>query len=366
MLKAGYEINSFNTIINGSFWQKSDQVYIKHIVTDSRKFEFREGSVFFALSGVRRDGHSYLMDMHSKGVRIFVVSRSAHVPVLKNATVITVDDTLSALQTFAAHHRRLFNIPVIGISGSNGKTIVKEWIYQLLYTDYHVIRSPKSYNSQIGVPLSVLLMDESHDLAVFEAGISRKGEMAKLEKIIKPSIGIMTNIGPAHQENFQTLEEKIDEKITLFSDCDTLIYCKDHKAIQNQIEARLSKPSLLSWSVNQDADLRIISTEIRDKKTKLIGSFRGVEVKIELPFTSAASIENASHLWLLLLHLNISPVKISEYFTSLTPVAMRLEQLDGINGSVLINDSYNSDINSLTIALDYLKYLSKNKKYTPL
>ena len=177
MLKGGYRIEDFKNIISGSFLQRADQATINHIITDSRKFEFRDGSVFFALSGMRRDGHSYLQEMYRKGVRIFVVSTQLGIPILKNATIIAVENTVEALQQFAAHHRSLFQIPVIGITGSNGKTIVKEWIYQLLYTDFHVIRSPKSYNSQIGVSLSVLLIDESNDLAVFEAGISRKGEM---------------------------------------------------------------------------------------------------------------------------------------------------------------------------------------------
>ncbi len=366
MLKGGYEIEDFKNIIGGSFLHRANQAGIKHIVTDSRKFEFREGSVFFALSGSRRDGHSYLQEMHGKGVRIFVVSSELGIPVLKNSTIITVQNSVMALQQFAAHHRSLFHIPVVGITGSNGKTIVKEWIYQLLYTDFHVIRSPKSYNSQIGVPLSVLLMDESHDLAVFEAGISRKGEMRKLEKIIKPTIGIFTNIGPAHQENFESLNEKIDEKLQLFMDCKTLIYCRDQENIHERIQSQLSKHTLLTWSKNHEANLKIISTEVTGKKTRITGQFEGKERVIEIPFNSPTSVENSCHLWLLLLHLDMSDEIIASHFTTLTPVAMRLEQLDGINGCVLINDVYNSDINTLTIALDYLKYLSKNKKYTAI
>ena len=366
MLRGGYEIEDFKNIVGGTFLQKANQPRIKHIVTDSRKFEFREGSVFFALSGSRRDGHSYLQEMHGKGVRIFVISTELGIPVLKNATIIAVENSVKALQQFAAHHRSLFHIPVVGITGSNGKTIVKEWIYQLLYTDYHVIRSPKSYNSQIGVPLSVLLIDESHDLAVFEAGISRKGEMEKLEKIIKPTIGIFTNIGPAHQENFENFDEKIDEKLKLFTDCKTLIYCRDHENIHQRIQSKLSRPSLLTWSQNHDADLKIQNVSISGKKTRIIARYKNNERVIEIPFNSPTSVENACHLWLLLLHLNIADEKISQHFTTLTPVAMRLEQLNGINGCVLINDVYNSDINSLTIALDYLKYLSKNKKYTAI
>lgn len=366
MLKGGYRIEDFKNIISGSFLQRADQATINHIITDSRKFEFRDGSVFFALSGMRRDGHSYLQEMYRKGVRIFVVSTQLGIPILKNATIIAVENTVEALQQFAAHHRSLFQIPVIGITGSNGKTIVKEWIYQLLYTDFHVIRSPKSYNSQIGVSLSVLLIDESNDLAVFEAGISRKGEMEKLEKMIKPEIGIFTNIGPAHQENFANHDEKIDEKLKLFTDSKTLIYCRDHEEIHERITSQLQKPALLTWSRNHDADLKILNTEKAGKKTKITGRYNGIERTIEIPFNSPTSIENACHVWLLLLNMEISDAKIADHFTTLTPVAMRLEQLDGINGCVLINDVYNSDVNSLTIALDYLKFLSKNQKYTAI
>ena len=366
MLRGGYEIDEFRKIIDGRFLNKSNQPTIKHIVTDSRKFELREGSVFFALSGSRGDGHSYLEDMYRTGVRIFVVSRDSGIPTLKNATIISVENTLKALQDFAAHHRRLFNFPIVGITGSNGKTIVKEWIYQLLYQDFHIIRSPKSYNSQIGVPLSVLLIDELHDFGVFEAGISQKGEMENLERMIKPGIGIFTNIGPAHQENFKSIDEKIDEKLKLFVNSEVVIYCRDHSKIHERISEKFDNTKLLTWSMEGDADLKILSSEVLGKKTILSGEYLGKSRSIEIPFTSPASVENGCHLWLLLLHLEMEDDKISDHFLKLTSVAMRLEQLDGINGCVLINDVYNSDINSLTIALDYLKFQSKNKLYTAI
>src|SRR5690554_3609307 len=366
MLKGGYEIDEFRRIVDGRFISKSDQPTIKHILTDSRKFELREGSVFFALSGSRGDGHSYLEDMYRTGVRIFVVGHDSGIPVLKNATIIKVANTLRALQRFAAHHRSLFSFPIVGITGSNGKTIVKEWIYQLLYRDFHIIRSPKSYNSQIGVPLSVLLIDELHDFGVFEAGISQKGEMKNLERMIKPNIGIFTNIGPAHQENFEGIEEKIDEKLKLFVHSDVVIYCRDHAKIHQRIKEQLDNAKLLTWSMKGDADLKITGSEIIGKQTALSGAYKGQSRSIEIPFTSTASVENACHLWLMLLHLEIGDDKIAEHFLGLTSVAMRLEQLDGINGCVLINDVYNSDINSLTIALDYLKFQSKNKTYTAI
>ncbi len=369
MLKNGYSVEDFNRIVGGNLTQTPSQTVIKHIVTDSRKFELREGSVFFAIKGSRSNGHDYLADMHSRGVRIFVVNTDEVLPELKNATIVSVKNTVRALQDFAAYHRALFNFPVVGITGSNGKTTLKEWAYQLLFRDFHVIRSPKSYNSQIGVPLSVLLMDETHDLAVFEAGISRTGEMDKLQKMIQPTIGIFTNVGQAHQENFESIDSKIKEKLKLFSECETLIYCKDQDKIEEAISIHLNPaPSrLLSWSAKgKAADLEIVQTDTAKNRTLLKGRYKNVEREIQIPFNSVASIENASHLWLLLLNLGVSDEKISKHFAALTPVAMRLEQLDGINRCVLINDVYNSDINSLTIALDYLKFQSKNKKYTAI
>jgi len=368
MLKNGYSVEDFNRIVGGNLSQKSSHTLIKHIVTDSRKFELREGSIFFAIKGSRSNGHAYLADMHSKGVRIFIANNDEELPELKNSTVVLVANTVSALQDFAAYHRALFNFPVVGVTGSNGKTTLKEWAYQLLFRDFHVIRSPKSYNSQIGVPLSVLLMDETHDLAVFEAGISRRGEMNQLKKMIQPTIGIFTNIGQAHQENFDSIEEKIEEKLKLFNSCNTLIYCKDQENIEKAINRILqpAPPELLSWSAKGESDLEIVQTKTLKNHTILTGRYQNADREIEIPFSSAAAIENACHLWLLLLHLGISDDKISTRFAALTPVAMRLEQLDGINGCVLINDVYNSDINSLTIALDYLKFQSKNKKYTAI
>src|SRR5690554_680970 len=314
MLKGGYEINEFRKVVKSRFLYKSDQPTIKHIVTDSRKFELREGSVFFALSGSRGDGHSYIEDMYRTGVRIFVVSRRSVIPELKNATIIGVDNTLKALQDFAAHHRSLFDFPIVGITGSNGKTIVKEWTYQLLYQDFHVIRSPKSYNSQIGVPLSVMLIDELHDFGVFEAGISQKGEMEYLERMIKPNIGIFTNIGPAHQENFMNLEEKIDEKLKLFVNSEVVIYCRDHSRINARIKKKIDPSKCLTWSMNGPADLQIIHSEVREKKSVLVGEYKGRSRSIEIPFTSSVSIENACHLWLLLLHLKMDDDKIAHHF----------------------------------------------------
>lgn len=366
MLKSGYTIEDFNAIVGGDFLQKSQHNIIKHIVTDSRKFELREGCVFFALTGSRSNGHAYIKDLYHSGVRIFVVSQNLDLNNLAQATVILVDDTLQALQKFAAHHRDLFHFPVVGVTGSNGKTIVKEWAYQLLYRDFHIIRSPKSYNSQVGVPLSVLLMNENHNFGVFEAGISQPHEMQKLEKIIKPTIGIFTNIGPPHQENFSSVDEKIGEKLKLFAHSNVVIYCRDHNDIHRNVKRKLKSQNLLSWSMSIPADLTISLIEPLEKSTKLTGVYKGKTKSITVPFTSPASIENICHLWLLLLYLEMDDEKISRRFQELTSVAMRLEQLDGINGCVLINDAYNSDINSLTIALDYLKFQSKNKRYTAI
>ena len=235
---------------------------------DSRKLLFPGSSIFFAIQGPRQDGHKYIGDLYKRGVRNFIVSNPVEKDVYLSANFIQVDDAIDALAKIAAHHRRQYDIPLIGITGSNGKTIVKEWLYQLLHDDYHIARSPKSYNSQVGVPLSVWQMHSVHDLAIIEAGISEPGEMEKLEKIIKPTIGIFTNIGEAHSEGFLNIHHKTKEKLRLFINCDILIYCKDYAEIRNSIaeinqqvgaiEEGEEKFRSFTWSKTQEADLQIL------------------------------------------------------------------------------------------------------------
>lgn len=340
---------------------------IKDILIDSRKLISPDACLFFALTSKRNDGHKYIEELYGKGLRNFIVSK---VPAgdFPGASIIRVDNTLKALQDLAKAHRSRFNIPVIGITGSNGKTIIKEWLFQLIAKDRKVVRSPKSYNSQIGVPLSVWQLDTRHELAIFEAGVSEPDEMDKLQPMIRPNIGIFTNIGEAHSENFISMNQKVGEKLKLFTKVDTLVYSLDHPEIQEVIirSEVLKTIGSFTWSRKQNADLRITGAHAdEDEKTTLItGVHKGEEIKITIPFTDSASIENAIHCWAVMLHMGYEPGKFEGRFRKLTPIAMRLELKAGINQCLVINDSYNSDINSLTIAIDFLIQNANNKKKT--
>lgn len=340
---------------------------IRHLLTDSRKMMSPSTSLFFAMKGDRRDGHEFIPELHAAGVRSFVVSDESSVSAYPDSCFLVVHDTLTALQKISSEHRRKFKYPVVAITGSNGKTIVKEWLYQLLRDNYHIVRSPKSYNSQIGVPLSVWDMQEANTLALFEAGISEPGEMEKLGKVIHPDIGIFTNLGSAHDENFSGMEQKAQEKLRLFSHCKKLIYCRDYLLISdaiNQAEFLPADLELFTWSKRQNADLQIGRIS-RDKgETEIQGIHRSRFIHIRIPFTDDASIENAIHCWALMLLLGIDSDTITERMASLSPVAMRLEMKEGVSNCSIINDSYNSDIGSLTIALDFLNQQKQHPKRT--
>jgi len=340
---------------------------IRDILIDSRKLISVEECLFFAIASKRNDGHSYIKELYDKGIRNFVVSKELNSD-FADANIIKVENSLKALQALARAHRSKFNIPVIGITGSNGKTIIKEWLFQLLAKDKKVVRSPKSYNSQIGVPLSVWQLDTRHEIGIFEAGISEPDEMDKLQPMIKPTIGIFTNIGEAHNENFISKNQKVGEKLKLFTKVETLVYSLDHPEIREVVirSEILKSIESFTWSRKQNADLRIIETAIdEENKTTLIkGTYNGEEQSINIPFTDHASIENAIHCWAVMLLMEYRTEKIRGRFEKLTPIAMRLELKAGINQCVVINDSYNSDINSLTIAIDFLKQNANHKKKT--
>lgn len=366
-----YSIEKIAEITSADFLrkEKSDTV-IEHLLLDSRKLLFPASSLFFALGGPRRNGHTFIKELYNKGVRNFVIADSKGVEEIASypgSNFLLVEDVLSALHSLAAFHRLQFNIPVIGITGSNGKTIVKEWLYQLLHTDYQIVRSPKSYNSQIGVPLSVWQMNQTHTLAIFEAGISLPNEMEKLQQIIEPTIGIFTNIGDAHAEGFSNQQQKIDEKLKLFLNSDVLIYGSDAVDLNvaaNQFTkntANDGKIQLFSWSTHQQGLLEVF--EIKKTKNQTIISAYDhrkenaetiKQINITIPFTDDASIQNALTCWSVLLYLNIPTTVIEKRMLQLSPVEMRLELKQGINNCSVINDSYSADINSLTIALDFL------------
>lgn len=237
---------------------------IEHLLIDSRKISFAATSLFFAIVGNRRDGHNYIDDVYKQGVRNFVISNNVDTSNYTDANFLIVNNTLKALQVLVAHHRKQFDISVVGITGSNGKTIVKEWLNQLLQNDYSICRSPKSYNSQIGVPLSVWQLNTKHNLAIFEAGISTIDEMENLQEIIQPTIGILTNIGVAHNDGFKNTEEKIQEKILLFKDCKQIIYCSDDDLVDKLIKKNYQS-GLFSFGKNEGATLQIVEI----KKIKL-------------------------------------------------------------------------------------------------
>lgn len=330
---------------------------IRHLSTDSRKLSSPEDTLFFAIQGDRRDGHEFIETLSASGVKAFVISKRELIRVHTSCVYFLVKNTLESLQRLCKIHRNQFDIPVIGITGSNGKTIIKEWLYQLLREEYHIVKSPKSYNSQIGVPLSVWQMRNENDLAIFEAGISKPDEMQKLSEIIRPGIGLFTNIGQAHSENFISLEQKINEKLHLFSACDVLIYCRDYVLMEEQINSSnvlQASVRLFTWSKRMRADLQIGRVKQSESHTEIQGIYKNNFYSIQIPFTDEASIENAIHCWAVMLYFEIDHDQIKERMAQLIPVAMRLEMKEGINNCSIINDSYNSDLGSLAIALDFM------------
>jgi alanine racemase len=358
-----YKIKDICSIVQGKFLQFNNDDEIVQLVTDSRKIISASSSLFFALKGPRRNGHQFIPELFRKGIRNFVVSREADLKDFAAANFILVDDVLEALQSLAAHHREQFNIPVIGITGSNGKTVVKEWLYQLLNEKFNIVRSPKSYNSQIGVPLSVWQMNAAHDLAIFEAGISQPGEMEKLTKIIQPTIGVLTNVGEAHNEGFAAVEEKLTEKLRLFDKPEVkVIYSSDNTMITH---AAAHFPFVKHpWGRTENTWLRIIQIEKHTQFCEVTVGFQTSNFSFRIPFTDNASIENAIHCCAVLLLLHIDPDFIIRKMKELLPVDMRLELKKGINHCIIINDSYSADLSSLTIALNFLAQQSSGSVRT--
>jgi alanine racemase len=330
-----------------------EQKCITHLLTDSRRLVNPDHCLFVALTTERNDGHRYIPELLERGVQSFLVTPGGWG---RGGVFIEVPDTLAALQKLAAYHRRQFSGPVIGITGSNGKTIVKEWLFQLLSPDQRIVRSPKSYNSQVGVPLSVWKISPDDTLAIFEAGISLPGEMERLEEIIQPTIGIITNIGAAHDEYFTSRKEKAAEKLKLFTRSKKLVYCSGYPEITECLRETeiLKSVDTFTWSATCPADLVITGTEKTNGSTVISAVYKERPVTFTIPFTDKASVENSIHCAALLLVVGYPAEEISRRMRRLTPIAMRLEMKEAINRCSLINDSYNSDIHSLEIALDFL------------
>jgi alanine racemase len=350
-----YSIKEICSIIGAQCYGKHD-TNVEWLLTDSRSLTFPESTLFFALKTKYGDGAAYIQQLYDRGVCNFVVSRLPEESdkVYPDCNFLVVDNPLHALQTLAEFHRKKFDLPVVAITGSNGKTVVKEWLAQILSAEYNVTRSPRSYNSQIGVPLSVWLLAPNSQVGIFEAGISQMGEMGKLQRIIQPSIGVITNIGDAHQKNFDSLEQKCIEKLSLFKDCKAIVYNEDNSLIRDCIRHQAFDATMLNWSLKDRNAFLFISDIQKDTATSFSFSTSNMKGRITIPFTDDASFENAAACLTVAVYMNVSIDTLQRRFSLLEPVAMRLEVKEGINSCTLINDSYNNDLNSLDIALDFM------------
>lgn len=365
-----YPLTSLSEMAGGQLNGASlPDVLIRHLLTDSRRLLSPGTTLFVAIVTPNNDGHRYVESLFERGLRCFMVSKlpSADSPMLREAAFILVNDTLIALQNLASAHRAAFPLPIAAITGSNGKTIVKEWLFQLLSEKMPVVRNPRSYNSQLGVPLSLWQIEEEHRLGIFEAGISQPGEMERLERMLAPQTGIFTNIGPAHDEGFSARENKIREKLKLFSNAKSLIYCRDHPELDHYIrkwQAFHPGVQLFSWSLKPGADIHVSSLRRKEASTQIRVEYQGKSFDFSIPFTDQASIENALHCMAFLCYMGYSNGWLREKMAQLQPVAMRMEMKEGINNCLVINDSYNNDLYSLSIALDFLHSQTRLPKKT--
>ncbi len=352
-------VHSTRQVIN------NPDIEVSTLLTDSRNLADPAGTLFFAIRTKQGDGCRYIDDLYKQGVRNFIVPEDCNID-LAEANVWNVVDVVGALQSIAAEHRRQFSIPVVGITGSNGKTIVKDWLVQLLAADQRICSNPKSYNSQIGVPLSVWQMSDEDKLGIFEAGISETGEMNRLQRVIQPTIGIFTNVGSAHDENFLTRGQKIAEKLQLFTQCEVLIYSTDHKdihSIVSEIE-HFRHIRHYTWGTADDNDVQLVDVKVMEQGSTLAVKANGKSFEVYIPFTDRASQQNAMHCVALMCWLGYAPEVIAERCAKLTPVEMRLEMIEATSGCLLINDSYSLDMGSLTIALDTLQHDRRHLRHT--
>lgn len=345
---------------------------VSRLLTDSRTLTTPDGTLFFAIVTDRNSGMRYVADLYQRGVRNFVVPNDLSpeeeglLDLMADANLWRVRNVVASLQLLAAWKRSQFSIPVIGVTGSNGKTIVKDWLVQLLSADKKVVSSPKSYNSQIGVPLSVWQMDADYQVGVFEAGISAPLEMEHLRTVIQPTIGLFTNIGQAHDMLFIDRRHKVNEKLQLFTHCDVLVYCCDHRDIHAAVSGIdcFREKRLFTWGTSEESVVRLLSTEQESRFTRLNIGYNGAEFEVAIPFIDRASIENAMHCITLMLLMGYSPAEIASRCGRLVPVEMRLEMNEGVNNCRIINDSYSLDLNSLTIALDFLQHEQQHTSKT--
>lgn len=339
---------------------------IEHLLIDSRNTATDRNTLFIALAGPRHDGHRYITSLYARGLRHFLVSTSVDVSAMPEANIVTVSDTLVALQAIAAWHRSRFNIPIIGITGSNGKTIVKEWLFQMLRGEEFIVRSPGSWNSQVGVPLSVWELRAEHTLGIFEAGISKPGEMAALESVICPTIGVFTHLGSAHDEGFAHLdrEAKAAEKLKLFAHAQVWIHPNDRDA-PNTFRDALPGVERKAWSLvgrgDDDDFLQVLSHEVVGDATHIRTRHGHTEHTYTIPFTDQASLENVISCICVCLQLGRSSAWINERLALLEAVDMRLRTMQGRHGTTLIDDSYSNDRSSLAVALEHQERMAHGR-----
>lgn len=362
-----YPITQIATILQAEICLQAGPESIHEIAIDSRKIVFPQHSIFFALVGKYKNGHDFMAQAYEAGVRVFVVSEwRTSFSQYTDITLLKVKDTLQALQILVRFHREQFSYPVVGITGSNGKTIVKEWLAQLLGTDKNVVKSPQSFNSQVGVPLSVWQMNHNHDWAIFEAGISEVNEMQTLADLVQPTYGIFTNLGAAHNENFSSLEQKFQEKVRLFQQSELVVYNSDDEILQACVEEyrMQTETRFISWGSNADATYQRINKEKLGKQTAITLLHHQEKITILLPFVDKASIQNAMNAWVLLHALGWKKEILQDRLLQLKSLPMRQEIKNGKNNCTIINDTYSADINSLRIALDTLSHLRQHQKKT--
>lgn len=360
-----YSLKKIAEITGGTLRGDEHQI-IEEVLIDSRKRINPVGTIFCAIKGKQHDGHNYIRGLYSKGITNFIAEYIPDGGLPDDANIVVVSDVLKALQKLAAYHRNEFTFPVVGITGSNGKTIVKEWCYQLLYRQFNVVRNPRSYNSQIGVPLSVLGIKTTDNAGLFEAGISQPGEMEKLESILKPTLGIFTNIGDAHASGFQNETEKVYEKLKLFKGVNGLIYRKEETLLTDILDRFVEENKIIpyTWSDSGPAFLRVTKKEIIGDSIRVVAESGGKKCDAVLPFSDESSYENAMHAWVLALVLKVDQRLITKGLAELQPIEMRLNQKAGKNNCVLISDFYNADFTSIEIVLDWADRRHSHKRKT--
>jgi Alr-MurF fusion protein len=342
-------------ITNGTLLSLNFNEEVQSLIVDSRKPFITRGALFFAISGPHHDGHQFIKELYNRGVRQFIVEKEIELD--GDADILLVENAVSALQAISTYHRMQFQIPVIGIAGSNGKTVTKEWLFSCLSPYHKIVRSPHSFNSQIGVPLSVWSLSANHDLAIFEAGISLPNEMSKLASIIKPTVGIFTNLGVAHVEGFASRQQKLDEKALLFTSADKIIFNGDDGLLYQKF-----KEKSFCWGQSQHCAVRVLAKEINERNTAIKLSFQKKEFYLNLPFTDSASLENCMQCITYMLMEEFDVPVIQDRISKLSQLNMRLELKKAVNNSHVIDDSYNNDLGGLQRAAEFLSQQQQKER----